>query len=64
MDPLKVMPPTVLVWPTMSEVDVGGMAVEGERENLLPVFHYMLLPREGWQQRGGVTEWCLTWECI
>ena len=30
MDPLKVMPPTVLVWPTMSEVDVGGMAVETE----------------------------------
>ena len=27
---LKIMPPLVLCWPTMSEVDVGGMAVEAE----------------------------------
>jgi len=30
--PLKVMPP-ILFWPTTSEMDVGGMAVEAE-----PVF--------------------------
>jgi len=26
----KAVPPILLFWPTMSEVDVGGMAVEGE----------------------------------
>ena len=26
----KVMPPILLCWPMVSEVDVGGMAVEGE----------------------------------
>ena len=26
----KVMPPILLCWPTTSEVDVGGMAVEVE----------------------------------
>jgi hypothetical protein len=26
----KVMPPILLCWPTMSEVDTGGMAVEDE----------------------------------
>ena len=25
---LKVMPPVLLVWPTASEADVGGMAAE------------------------------------
>ena len=27
---LKVMPPILLYWPTVLEVDVGGMAVEAE----------------------------------
>ena len=27
---LKVMPPVLLCWPTMSDVDVGGMAAEVE----------------------------------
>ena len=27
---LKVMPPTVLLWPTTSEADVGGMTMEVE----------------------------------
>jgi len=30
MAALKVMPPILLRWPMMSEVDVGGMAVEVE----------------------------------
>ena len=28
------------------------------------VFHYMLLLCDRWQQRGTLTEWCLTWKCI
>jgi len=31
----KLMPPILLCWPTMSEADVGGMAVEVE-----PSHHY------------------------
>ena len=27
---LKVISPILLYWPTKSDVDVGGMAVEGE----------------------------------
>ena len=30
----------------------------------LPIFWYILLPCERWQQRGSLTEWHLTWECI
>ena len=30
---LKVMPPILFFWPTMSEVDVDGMAVEVEPSN-------------------------------
>ena len=29
-----------------------------------PVFHYTLLPCDRWQQRGSLTERCLTWKCI
>jgi len=29
-----------------------------------PIFHYILLPCDRWQQRGTVTEWHLIWECV
>ena len=29
-----------------------------------PVFHYMLLSRDRWQQRGILTEWHLIWRCL
>ena len=29
-----------------------------------PAFHYILLPRDRWQQRGRLTEWHLTWKCV
>jgi len=28
-----------------------------------PIFHYLLLPCDGWQQRGSLTKWRLTWKC-
>ncbi len=34
---LKVMPPILLCWPMMSEVDVGGMAVEVEPSPSIPL---------------------------
>ena len=34
---LKVMPPTLLCWPTMSEADFGGMAVEVELSVNIPL---------------------------
>jgi len=34
---LKVMPPVLLYWPTTSEVDVGGMAVEFEPSHKYPI---------------------------
>jgi len=27
-------------------------------------FHYMLLLRYKWQQKGSLTKWCLTWKCL
>ena len=56
----KVMPPNCffLCWPMMSEADGGGMA-----EEVKPSHHNsMLLLRDRWQQRGSLTEWCLTWK--
>jgi len=29
-----------------------------------PVFHYILLPHDRWQQRSSMTKWCLTWKCL
>ena len=29
-----------------------------------PIFHYILLLYDRWQQRGSLTKWCLTWKCI
>jgi len=28
-----------------------------------PIFHCMLLLCDRWQQRGSLTQWCLTWKC-
>ena len=41
-----------------TEADGGGMAVDW---TFPPVFHYVFLPCDGWQQRGTPTKWCLTW---
>ena len=29
-----------------------------------PTSHYILLSWDRWQQRGTLTQWCLTWKCI
>ena len=34
---LKVMPPSLLCWPMMSEVDVGSMAVEVSLPDTIPL---------------------------
>ena len=34
---LKVMPPILLCWPMVSEVNVGGMAVEVEPSHQHPI---------------------------
>jgi len=34
---LKVMPPILLCWPTTSEVDVGGTAVEVDLPTNIPL---------------------------
>ena len=34
----KAMPPTLLCWPTKSEVDVGGVAVETELSTSIPLY--------------------------
>ena len=52
----KLMPPILLCWPTTSEVDVAGIAVEVE-----PTHQYsVLLPCDRWQQRGALTKCGLT----
>jgi len=53
----KVIPPILLCWPPTLEVDVGDMAVDVS--TFPPVFHYILLPCERWQQRCSQTQWCL-----
>ena len=53
-------PPVLLCWPTKSEVDVGGMAVEDEPSHQYPT--PWLCDRR--QQRGSLTQWCLTWKCM
>ena len=47
---LKVLTPTLLCWPTASEVNVGGMAVEIETSP--EILHYILFLHDRWQQRG------------
>ena len=51
------MPPILLRWPTVSR---GGLAVGIE----LPIFHYMLLQCDRWQQRGTLTDQYLTWKWV
>ena len=29
-----------------------------------PIFCYMFLPCDRWQQRGSLKQWCLTWKCM
>jgi len=58
---LKVMPPVLWCWPTASEADAGGMAVEVEPSHK---HHYILLLYDSWQQRGSPTKWHLTWKHI
>ena len=58
----KVMPPTLLCWPTMSEVDIGGMAVEAEPSHQCSFLLLLLYDR--WQQRGSLTKWSLKWKYV
>jgi len=45
----------------MSEVD--GHCWYGSRDwTSMPIFYYILLPCNRWQQRGSLTKWRLTWE--
>ena len=57
---MRAAPPASLCWPTTSEVDVG-MAVE--IGTFPPIFHYVILPCNRWQQRGSLTKWGLMWKC-
>ena len=57
---LKVMPPILLCWPTMSEVDVDGIEAVW---TFLPIFCCILLLCDRWQQKGSLTKWCLMWNC-
>ena len=29
-----------------------------------PIFHYVLLLCDRWQQRGSLAQWCLIWKCV
>jgi len=51
----KVMPPILFCWPTTSQTDIGGTAVEFEPE-FPPISHYIFLPCDRWQQRGSLTK--------
>jgi len=58
---LKVMSAILVCWQMTSEADVGGMAVEVAP--FPPISYYMLLPCDGWRQRGSLMKQCLTWKC-
>jgi len=59
---LKVLPPVLLCWPMMSEVDGGAMAVEAEPSHQYPVT-FCCHATDG--SRGGdQAEWCLPWKCM
>ena len=57
-DALKVTPPILWSWLTMSEADVGGMAVEIEHS------HQYSITCVTWQQRGSLIKSHLTWKCV
>ena len=48
---LKVMPPILLYWPTVSEISFCGMEVEVESSHQYSI----LLPCDRWQQRVNLT---------
>jgi len=50
----------------MSAHDIrGGCWWYGNRVwTFPPIFHYVLLPCDRWQQRDSQTKWHLTWKCI
>ena len=58
----KVMPPTLLYGPTVSEVDNSGMAVEVEPSRQYPIICCYHMTDGSW--RGSLTKWCLTWKCL
>jgi len=58
----KVMSSTLLCWPITIR---GRCWWYGSRGwTFPPIPHYMLLLCNQWQQRGSLTEWCLTRKCI
>ena len=59
---LKVMPPVLLYWPTVSEVDAGGMAVEGETSHQYSLM-FCCCVTEG-SRGASLTNWCLVWKCV
>ena len=61
-DALEIMPSILLCWPTGSETDDGGVNRRGW--SFPPVFHYILLLCDRWQQRGNLTKWHLTWKWV
>lgn len=52
------MTPILLSWPMTSEVAVGGLSVDAQPSCNIPL-NFVAVP-----QRGGLTQWCLTWQCI
>lgn len=54
---LKALPPILLFWPTVSEVNVSSIAVEAE----LPTNILLHFPSDG-SREASLTKWCLTWE--
>lgn len=56
---LKVMPSILLWWPTVSEVDVGGVAGEAETSQQFSVI-FCCCETDGSSE----AEWRLTWKCV
>jgi len=57
----KAMPPTLWCWPMTSRYKWWY----GSRSwTFWPIFHYILLPCNRWQQKGSLTKWHLTWRSV
>ena len=56
---LKVVPAILLFLLTTSEVDVSSRSW-----TFPPIFHYILLLWDRWQQNDSLTKWCLTHKCV